>query len=578
MKIYNYLWIAIVWICASCSDVLDTEPDSVITENNFFTNESDFEIFSNKFYDYFPRDGRGFVNFIWNADNDSDNLHQMGDGNLLAFGANTINDNPPAYGGGGWSFSRIRSVNFMLGKIDEAPISDAAKNTWSAVGRFFRAYLYFDKVRKYGDVPWYDTALDETSEEIYRPRDPRATVIANIMADLDFAAANLPQDIGNKTTLDRYAALALKARVALYEGTYRKYHSLPEPWEELLNEAVEASLTIMDEGGYALHNDGDVNENYYNYFALRSPGESSETILARHYDISQAVGGHWSQRFIILQAMTGISKSLADDFLCTDGLPVALSPLFDPTTDYDLIEDEMANRDPRMHQTIFNIDVPILSDPIAYFNDEQIPRFDQFFNTGYVIRKFSKLDRALQVPGAADDGAPVFRLGEIYLIFAEAKAELGTLEQADLDASINLLRNRVGMPPMQIATLERDPDSNFDGSLSEIPQVSVLIDEIRRERRVELACEGFRRDDLMRWKAGQLLTLTPLGAKFNGTRYPNAVDQNFARVNEDGFIEPYQGSVRPRLFDENKNYLFPIPPSEIGLYPNGELTQNPGWQ
>lgn len=578
MKIYKYILIASLIFSSSCSDdVLDTAPDSVITEANFFNSASDFEIFSNKFYGWLPQDGRGFTSFIWNKDNDSDNLHQQGNGNTLAFGAHDINSGPSGYHSSGWSFAPIRDVNFMLSKIDESPIADDAKNRWKAVGRFFRAYLYFDKVKHYGDVPWFDTVLNETSEEIYKPRTPRAEVVANIMADLDFAIANLPQDIGNKTSLDRFVALALKARIGLFEGTFRKYHGLGSP-DDLLNQAVQACEVIMNEGGYVLHNDGDPNQNYYNYFALKSPGESTETILARHYDIGQNTGGHWSQRFIILQAMTGVSKSLADDFLCTDGLPISLSPLFDSDTDYDFIQDEMANRDPRMHQSIFNKDVIRLSDPDQYFNEDQLPPFNQNFNTGYAIRKFSKLDRALQVPSAADDGSPVFRLGEVLLTFAEAKAELGTLTQTDLDNSINLLRDRVGMPHMVMATLVRDPDSNFDGSLSEIPAVSILIDEVRRERRIELACEGFRRDDLMRWKAGQLLTLTPLGAKFNATVYPDAVGQNFARTNADGFIEPYQGGTRPRVFDENKHYLFPIPPSEIGLYPNGELEQNPGWE
>lgn len=579
MKTYKYLFMVSFFICISCSkDVLDTEPDSVITETNFFVSENDFEIFSNKFYSYLPQDGRGFVDFIWTKDNNSDNQHQFGDGNTIAFGAHTINDRPSRYHSFGWGFAQIRSVNYMLGKLSESTIPDEAKLKWEAVGRFFRAYLYYDKVIHYGDVPWYDKALDENSEEIYKARTPRAEVVNNILADLDFAINNLPQDIGNKTNLDKYSALALKARVALFEGTFRKYHALSDPWEGLLNQAVEASKAIMDEGGYTLHNDGNPNENYYNYFALRSPGESSETILARHYDINQGAGGHWSQRFIVLQAMTGLSKSLADDYLCTDGLPISLSPLFDSSTDYDLIQDEMANRDPRMPQTIFNKGVPRFSDPVEYFNEEQLPPFNRFWPTGYAVRKFSKLDRTLQIPSAGDDGAPVFRLGEIYLINAEAKAELGTITQEDVNTTINLLRERVGMPPMLIGSLVRDPDSNFDGSQSEVPAVSVLIDEIRRERRIELAAEGFRRDDLMRWKAGQLLTLTPLGAKFNPSVYPDAVDQNFARTNADGFIEPYQGGTRPRLFDENKNYLFPIPPSEIGLYPNGELTQNPGWQ
>ena len=305
---------------------------------------------------------------------------------------------------------------------------------------------------------------------------------------------------------------------------------------------------------------------------MEFPGESSETILARHFSNDRGVT-HWSQRFIDGPG-TGFSKSFADDYLCTDGLPVSLSPLFDEDTDYDLLSSEMANRDGRMTQTIWSYNDQQWADPDAFFTT---PRFNGSHNTGYSIKKWTSTNRALLVPGTGFDGIHLFRLGEIYLIYAEAKAELGTINQNDLDISINKLRDRVGMAHMELATLQRDPDSDFDGSISGIPSVSVIIDEVRRERRIELAAEGMRRDDIHRWKAGQLLVQTPLGAKFNPEVYPNAVGLPFARTNADGFIEPYQGNTRTRQFDENKNYLFPIPPSQIGLYPNGELTQNPGW-
>ncbi|GGW41014.1 RagB/SusD family nutrient uptake outer membrane protein [Arenibacter certesii] len=580
MKNYTYRFIFILaLIVSSCSDdVLDLVPESDVTAVNFFKSESDFRIYANQFYDYFPREGRGFADFIWKEDNNSDNQIQNGNGNIFAHGTNTVNDNPSGYGGGGWNFDNIRTVNYFLDQLEASELSEDVKNRWRAEGRFFRAYLYFDKVKKYGDVPWFDTAHAETDPEIYKPRDSRATVVNNIINDLDFAIINLPQEIGNKENIDVYIAHALKARIALYEGTLRKYHGKSEPFTELLNQAIISAEVIMSEDGYKLHEDGGPATSFYNYFALAKPGTSTETILARHFSTDLGIT-HWSQRFITGEAGTGFSKSLADDFLCTDGLPISLSPLFNKATDYDFIETEMANRDPRMVQSIFNKGDLKLVGPDEYFNEEndRVPPFNQNWPTGYAIKKFSNTDRVFQVPGAADDGVFVFRLGEIYLIYAEAKAELGTLTQNDLDISINLLRDRVGMPHMTLAGLVRDPDSDFDGSIADIPAVSVLIDEIRRERRVELAAEGMRRDDIIRWKAGQLLVQTPLGAKFNASVYPNAVGQPFARTNSDGFIEPYQGLTIVKQFDENKNYLYPVPPSEIGLYPSGVLTQNPGW-
>ncbi len=576
--VYKYQWmLLLVLALSSCTKVLDLTPESDVTAVNFFTSESDFRVYSNQFYDYFPKEGRGFSDFVWTADNDSDNQIASGNGNIFAHGTNTVNDNPPDYGGGGWNFANIRTVNYFLDKLETSSLTDAAKTRWRAEGRFFRALLYFDKVRKYGDVPWFDKAHAETDPEIYKPRDPRATVVANIIADLDAAIAGLPQQVGNKEYIDVYVAHALKARVALFEGTYRKYHKTTAPAGDLLNQAVKSAEAIM-KAPYVLHTEGGPSKSFYNYFALAQPATSTETILSRTFSTALGVTS-WSQRFIVGQAMTGFSKSFADDFLCKDGLPISLSPLFDKTKDYDHIEDEMENRDPRMTQSIWNKKDLVLASPDMYFNEDNgfVPPLNANFPTGYGIKKFSKTDRALQVPDAAGDGVPIFRLGEIYLIYAEAKAELGTLTQGDLDLSINKLRDRVGMPHMMIGNLVRDPDSDFDGSIVEVPAISVLLDEIRRERRVELGAEGMRRDDLMRWKTGQFLAQTPLGAKFNPLVYPAAVNQPFARTNAEGFIEPYKGLTFVRQFDERKNYLYPIPPSQIGLYPSGVLTQNPGW-
>lgn len=573
-KLFYILLISI--LVGACSDDLNLVPESEISSANFFVSESDFRLYSNQFYDYFPREGRGFQDFIWRVDNNSDNQCERNNGNIFAFGVNTINDNPPTYGGGGWNFSDIRAVNFYLDNLKESPLAENAKARWEAEGRFFRAYLYFDKLRKYGDVPWFDTALSDNDEEIYKPRDPRTFVITKIMEDLDFAIAHLPQSEGNKDYIDRFVALAFKARAALYEGTFRKYHGTGDSPDELLSQAAQSCETIMNEGNYQLHTQGGPNNCYYNYFQLIDKASSNETILARTFSNELGVT-HWSQRFMSTVQFTGFSKSLVDDYLCKDGLPVSLSPLFNPETDYDYLLDEMANRDPRMKQSIINPgDLRFTGPDLKYPND--LPIFNVNHPTGYNINKFRSTNRDLQVPGTGYDGIALFRLGEVYLIYAEAKAELGTITQTDLDNSINKLRSRVGMAPMVMNDLQRDPDSDFNGSIPEIPAVPVIIDEIRRERRIELAAEGMRRDDIVRWKAGQLLAQTPLGRKFNPEVYPSSVGRPWARTNEDGFLEPYQGSTRVRQFDENKNYLYPIPPDQIGLYPEGVLKQNPGWE
>jgi len=177
-------------------------------------------------------------------------------------------------------------------------------------------------------------------------------------------------------------------------------------------------------------------------------------------------------------------------------------------------------------------------------------------NTGYrIIKFFSPTQRDFEYQrNVLDD--PIFRYAEVLLNFAEAKAELGEISQQDLDISVNLLRDRVGMPHMKTNIDFVDP--NWPDW--EVP-IEPLINEIRRERRIELAVEGFRFDDLRRWKAGKLVTnpKTYLGARDPAT--------NNYRV-----LYPGRES---RPWDD-KNYLYPLPLNELTM--NNNLTQNPGWK
>lgn len=266
---------------------------------------------------------------------------------------------------------------------------------------------------------------------------------------------------------------------------------------------------------------------------------------------------------------TGASKALIDSYLCTDGKPISQSSLF---LGSDSIQAEMKHRDPRLAQTIVYPGSGIQ----AGFGAPAIPgsAFSSAIGlvpTGYQIGKYWVSDQTevVRIQNGILD-APTFRFGETLLINAEANAELGTATQAVIDRTINVLRKRAGMPDMLISSLQKDASSDF-------PELPVLLDEIRRERRGELAVEGLRYADLLRWKAGRLLAKTVLGMKFVQKMYPKTVVGKDIFVNAQGFILPYSVSLpNGRTFNENKHYYFPLPLDELGL--NENLRQNQGWQ
>lgn len=263
---------------------------------------------------------------------------------------------------------------------------------------------------------------------------------------------------------------------------------------------------------------------------------------------------------------------MIEDYLCSDGLPISLSSLYQGDAQ---IEDVFMNRDPRLRQTILHPD----DVPLYQYNRNDTrpyPRLvgmegGQRINTGYHIIKVYDVNTAHATYNTSDTPAIILRYGEVLLNYAEAMAELGTISQADLDVSINLLRDRVGMPHLDMGSVPVDPRYTADG-------VSPLIIEIRRERRVELFMEGFRYNDLKRWKQGKKLELPDLGIRWDDAaiaRYSGATVQSRI-VDGVPYIDVYAGTDwADPVFDESKHYLWPIPLSAISQNPN--ITQNPGW-
>jgi hypothetical protein len=268
----------------------------------------------------------------------------------------------------------------------------------------------------------------------------------------------------------------------------------------------------------------------------------------------------------------GATKSAVEDYLCTDGLPISLSPLYQGDAQ---IEDVFENRDPRLRQTILH------PEDVGYYrygnNDTRpYPRLVGMEGgltneTGYQIIKAYDNDPAYATYNTSATPAVVLRFGEALLNYAEAMAELGTITQDDLDISINRLRDRVAMPHLDMSNVPVDPRYTNDG-------VSPLIVEIRRERRVELFMEGFRYDDLRRWKQGKKLEIPDYGIRWDDAaiaRYPKA-NVKSSMVDGVPYIDVYQGTdwANP-VFDENKHYLWPIPLSDLAQNP--AIGQNPGW-
>lgn len=499
MKNINYLFLVCLIGClvSSCDnedDLLDKTPLDQISDVDFWQSESDLELYLNELYDTFP--GWGEAGAAPSPDVGTDIVIEsqewFGESATSRLdGTITV----PA-SGGGWNWENVRTVNYFLENADRVESSDLAEH-YIGEGHFFRAYFYFDLLKMFGDLPIVTEVPDVEDDDIlYGERKSRTEVVDFILSDLDTAISKMLEasDIGpSRVSLD--VAKLFKARVALYEGTWEKYHqgsvfAGDTDGTEYLNEAVEAALSVIDAGNYSLSG-GDTDEAYYDLFVQTDYSGNSEVMLYKAYDYLtyNIQNSLWNQ-----PNANGMTREMTKYYLASDGLPISVSPNF--TGDATLEEIEI-NRDPRLVQSVMapgNLDyISVSGDSIPF----EIP-FMTRCPTGYAIEKWrsKELFEELNNQRTRDIGYILFRYAEALLIYAEAKAELGTLSQSDLDMSVNLLRRRVGMPDMVLGSIVADPDwPDYGYSLPD------YLYEIRRERVVELFGEGHRLDDLMRWRA-----------------------------------------------------------------------------
>ncbi|HMH23990.1 MAG TPA: RagB/SusD family nutrient uptake outer membrane protein [Puia sp.] len=557
MKLSTTHWtLILIAICmgTACKKYVDVNnPDSEV-DPDFWKTENSVRSYNWEFYNLFPGFGNGSSlngDFYFPTLNDDEVSPTLYNYPVSALASN-----------GDWFFGYIRKANIMLERIDIVAMPDEAKNHWKGVARFFRAFQYFKLVQEFGRVPWFSHSLDiSDSTQIYKLLDTHQLVMDSVLADLNFAVANV-RPVDQDNTITKNVALALLSRVALWEGTFRKYHtelSMPDA-DKYLSASKDASQTLIASGTYAL------DKSYQTAYNSDNLATDKEMILYKRYE--PALLQHSLIAYLYSStAMSGPSRSAVESYLCKDGLPIGLSPMYQGDASIDNVR---TNRDLR-----FGI---AFDTTYLYYKGHVKNSFSS--STGYRPIKFlpdsNKLKSIPTGIGANYTDAPLFWLAEVYLNYAEAAAELDdmgkyTINQADLDKTINKLRDRGGVAHMTLAG-HQDPgftDPNKDAD------VSSLIWEIRRERRVELMMDGFRFNDLMRWKKGPNLNFGLNPNAYLGAKVPA---NGSVVLNPSGYISPYALPVT-RAFADPRNYLSNIPTGQILLYPAAvqPQMQNPGW-
>lgn len=636
MNIKNYiLALGLTSMLIGCNDdFMERYPLDVPTDETFWTSEGDLKLYLNKLYPtYIIGHASGYADgkytypipvtgsplvysdvFTDNCVRTGNEFSELADMKKIPTGAGADAN--------GWTWNNLRTINFFLARYQRADLPKATLDAYAGEAHFFKAWEYYKKVLYFGDVPWFTKDLNTDSPELYGKRTPRAEVMDSVLMCLNKAVTYLPEKGQEEDgRLNKDMANFLKARVCLFEGTYRKYHTeLQLENTTFLQECETACKALI--GKYSLY-DKKGKESYYKMFTAKGTNafdDNAEVILGRTY-ITDLYGNafqrYYDQNNSNRQSM-GATKGMVEDYLCIDGQPIYVggsegnyqsNPLF---KGYGMWK-ELDNRDPRLTQTICRPGEHVTIydggkvDPV---NGIAYPKLAYnttgSATTGYRFIKHWMGDVIEQDAVTKGTQAAIeFRYAELLLMYAEVEYELhGTLSQADVDLTINALRRRAGFdftahPSAKLMVGQEPVDPRLDKIYADKLgySVSPLLREIRRERRVELALENRRYEDLMRWKAGNLMTVPLRGMKFdaemqkfydgshndrkNGGVAVKVVVGKDVFLDEDGFIicypkSPYKKTIKGVLPWSDYRYLWPVPAEEIRLNPN--LTQNSGWE
>ncbi|RZK81983.1 MAG: RagB/SusD family nutrient uptake outer membrane protein [Pedobacter sp.] len=588
----QYIWILLGCISFAACKKLDQEPQATPTSKAVFGNESGLRLYTNSFYgmDFLPKNSTS-------QDAMSDYLAVRDVQNFLRPGAFSANNSS------GWSWTDLRNINYFIANCNDPAVPADIRNNYIGIARYFRAYFYMEKVKRFGNVPWIGRPLDIDDPALYAGRDKRELVMDSVLADLNFACANIKATTdASRTTITKWVAYAYKSRVCLFEGTFRKYHTelgLTSSASRWLEESAGAADEIMRNGGFSINTAGGAGVSYRQVFTSVAP-VATEVLQAAVADVNLGVlnEANWWWTSGTYGAKASFTRTFVNTYLKLDGTPFTNDPGYTTM----LFKDEVKDRDLRLKQTIR------LGDYKRISNGQQIPAppvFSYTF-TGYQPIKWTLDDMYYDAGALNVNAVSLFRYAEVLLNYAEAKAELGTFTDADWAKTIGVLRSRAGITGgLTTKPTVVDPYlvANYFPGISD---ASIL--EIRRERGIELSLEGLRFADILRWKRGQLMEqewngfyvpqlITPLDlnedgsldvAFFQGTRPTPAVagvtyvdvserigtTTNSQRLKNNTSGELIWMKEIPRKWDE-RMYYYPIPLND--LQRNPALKQNPDW-
>jgi hypothetical protein len=513
---------------------LEQLPEATASRDAVFSSEKGLELYANSFYRMLPsannihtadamsdygarRDAPRFIRPGAYSPNVTDNTSASA-WDLVALGMSPDND-------WNWGWRALRNINYFIANNTDNRVPEDVRKHYMGLARFFRAFFYFEKVKRYGDVPWISRPLDVDDPELFDARDPRTLVMDSVLADIDYAAQNIKTtNDPSRTMISKWVAYAFKARICLFEGTFRKYHtnlSLTGTADAWLTNAAVTAKKIMDESGYKLYEGAGVAQSYRRIFTSAAP-VTDEIMLAAVSDAGLSIlhAANWYYTSATTGVRFNFIRTFINTYLNIDGTPFTSKPGYE-TMEF---KDEVKGRDRRLEQTIRMGDYKRISGSTLV---PAPPVFSYSF-TGYMPIKWSLDDAIYDTRDLNNNAVSIFRYAEVLLNYAEAKAELGTLDDADWAKTIGALRKRAGITG-GLTTRPTVVDTYMQSKY--FPDISnPVILEIRRERGIELTMEGFRFYDIVRWKRGPLMEM-----EWNGIYVP-ALDVPMD-LNGDGILD-----------------------------------------
>lgn len=571
MKRIDYIVLALA-AALSLSSCMNKEPIDAVHPGNYFCNASALQSWMNYCYEEF--DGQDAMLL------DADDFVGKEPSELLAGGRT-----PSAQS---WDWSVLAQANALLDNEKYCKDEDAVAR-YDAEARFFRALAFFDKVRMFGDVPYNTGTVGSNDEQLYAGRRSRYYVMTRVLDEFQDAADNLTDQVfDTPIRINKWVALGFLARAALFEGTFLKY-SGEEDWQEFLTLAADACEKIMDSGKFKVYTAAgwSTANAYRNLFAMETMS-AQEALLVRCFNTRDCIS---VLDRIYGDGRLGATSRFVNHYQLINGKSIATRPGWETET----VDQLCQGRDARLAQTLLM--------PGARDLDTDVPIVNELNSmTGYQPIKFRKSADASSL-GAC---YPLLRYPEILLIYVEAKAELGTIKQADIDKTLNVIRARVGMPAVTMGDVNLYPDELLS---SYYPNVSGknkgIILEIRRERTIELALEGQRQWDMLRWHEGAQLgnwKQKITGMYFTGAGlfdlngdgqpdvelYTDTPQQHLVKafkIGTDvilseggkGHIVAHSGIKLPEEpWDEDRDYLWPVPAYEFSVSGNN-MKQNYGY-